>query len=156
MPCSLDDLRRKGYDYWALGHVHGYEVLADDPPIVFAGNLQGRHARETGAKGVVRRGGRRAGRHLLHRPLDVMRWAVRRVDAAGATTEDELMERARTGSWWIGRGGRPTAHGRPGGGPTAHARRTTAWPVAGRASIAGVRAASQDVGGGDSGREGAS
>ena len=52
-PCSLDDLRAKNYSYWALGHVHAHEVVAQDPWIVFPGNLQGRNIRETGAKGAV-------------------------------------------------------------------------------------------------------
>ena len=51
-PCSLDELVNKGYDYWALGHVHRGEVLHERPHIVFPGNLQGRHARETGPKGA--------------------------------------------------------------------------------------------------------
>ncbi|CUU43957.1 exonuclease subunit SbcD [Blastochloris viridis] len=52
-PCQLEDLQRPGYDYWALGHVHAREVVATEPFIVFPGNLQGRHARETGAKGAT-------------------------------------------------------------------------------------------------------
>ncbi|WFU03100.1 DNA repair exonuclease [Rhizobium sp. CB3171] len=52
-PCSVDDLRSRGYDYWALGHVHDYEVVANDPLVVFPGNLQGRSIRERGAKGAV-------------------------------------------------------------------------------------------------------
>ncbi|WP_374546768.1 exonuclease SbcCD subunit D [Rhodoblastus sp.] len=52
-PCSLDDLRAKNYDYWALGHVHAHEVVARDPWVVFPGNLQGRSIRETGPKGAV-------------------------------------------------------------------------------------------------------
>ncbi len=52
-PCSLDDLRVKNYDYWALGHVHAYEVVSRDPTIVYPGNLQGRSIRECGAKGAV-------------------------------------------------------------------------------------------------------
>ena len=51
-PCSIHDLENKGYDYWALGHVHKAEVLSERPYIVFPGNLQGRHVRETGAKGA--------------------------------------------------------------------------------------------------------
>ena len=51
-PCSVEDLVNKGYDYWALGHVHKAEILHEHPHIVFPGNLQGRHARETGAKGA--------------------------------------------------------------------------------------------------------
>ena len=53
-PTSLETMRAKGYDYWALGHVHAREVLSSDPYIVFPGNLQGRHARETGAEGRER------------------------------------------------------------------------------------------------------
>lgn len=51
-PCTLDDLITKGYDYWALGHVHNAQVLSTHPHIVFPGNLQGRHIRETGPKGA--------------------------------------------------------------------------------------------------------
>lgn len=49
-PCSLDDLVNKGYDYWALAHVHQAVVLNQNPHVVFCGNLQGRHIRETGPK----------------------------------------------------------------------------------------------------------
>ena len=52
-PTRLDVLRSKGHDYWALGHVHEREVLCRNPWVVFPGNLQGRHARETGAKGAT-------------------------------------------------------------------------------------------------------
>jgi DNA repair exonuclease SbcCD nuclease subunit len=52
-PCSVEDLRSRGYDYWALGHVHDYEEVATDPWVIFPGNLQGRSIRERGAKGAV-------------------------------------------------------------------------------------------------------
>jgi DNA repair protein SbcD/Mre11 len=52
-PCSVEDLRSRGYDYWALGHVHDFEIVAEDPLAVFPGNLQGRSIREQGAKGAV-------------------------------------------------------------------------------------------------------
>jgi DNA repair exonuclease SbcCD nuclease subunit len=52
-PCSVEDLRSRGYDYWALGHVHDFEIVSEDPLIVFPGNLQGRSIREQGAKGAV-------------------------------------------------------------------------------------------------------
>lgn len=91
-PCTLEDLIGKGYDYWALGHIHQREVLADDPHIVFAGNLQGRHIRETGAKGcfVVEVDGR--GRVTPRfEPLDVLRWYECRLDATGADDGDALL-----------------------------------------------------------------
>ncbi|SDM41479.1 DNA repair exonuclease SbcCD nuclease subunit [Methylobacterium phyllostachyos] len=52
-PCSVADLAGKGYDYWALGHIHEYAELSQDPWIVFPGNLQGRSIRECGQKGAV-------------------------------------------------------------------------------------------------------
>jgi DNA repair exonuclease SbcCD nuclease subunit len=81
-PCTLSDLTARGYDYWALGHVHTREVLATDPYIVFAGNLQGRHARETGPKGatVVEIDTGRI-TSVTPRVLDVVRWETATVDA---------------------------------------------------------------------------
>jgi len=52
-PCSPAQLAAKGYDYWALGHVHTFEVVAEAPYIIFPGNLQGRNIRECGPKGAV-------------------------------------------------------------------------------------------------------
>jgi DNA repair exonuclease SbcCD nuclease subunit len=96
-PTSADVLRGKGYDYWALGHVHAREVVATDPYVVFPGNLQGRHARETGPKGAsvlsVEHG---RVTELRHEPLDVVRWAVCEVDAGLAADAHEVVERART------------------------------------------------------------
>lgn len=95
-PCSIEQLVRQGYDYWALGHVHRHEVLHAHPHIVFPGNLQGRHVRETGSKGacLVRfdEGGIAA---VEHRPLDAARWAVAAVDAAGCADVGEIAACAR-------------------------------------------------------------
>ena len=55
-PCTVEDLHRTGYQYWALGHVHGRRVLHDgDPWVVYPGNLQGRSTKPTerGPKGAV-------------------------------------------------------------------------------------------------------
>lgn len=53
-PCTPADLASRGYDYWALGHVHEFEVVnAADPLVIYPGNLQGRNIRETGSKGAV-------------------------------------------------------------------------------------------------------
>ncbi len=93
-PCTVDGLRSRGYHYWALGHVHQREVACRDPWIVFPGVLQGRHARETGAKGATLVTVR--DREVVSaeaRDLDVFRWAVCRVDAAGAATASEVLDR---------------------------------------------------------------
>lgn len=95
-PCSLDDLINKGYDYWALGHIHQANVLRERPHIVFPGNLQGRHARETGAKGarlVTVADGEIADDAFV--PCDVVRWAVVPVAVNGAGGMDEVAGRVR-------------------------------------------------------------
>jgi len=52
-PCSLDELHAKGYHYWALGHVHEHQIWEGASTVVFPGNLQGRHIRETGPRGAI-------------------------------------------------------------------------------------------------------
>lgn len=93
-PCTVEALRAKGYAYWALGHVHRREVVSRDPWIVFPGNLQGRHARETGGKGatlVTVDHGRVV--DVEHRDLDVVRWACIEVDLGGSERDDEALTR---------------------------------------------------------------
>lgn len=50
-PFSTRELLAKGFDYWALGHIHQREILANDPYIIYPGNIQGRNKKETGRKG---------------------------------------------------------------------------------------------------------
>jgi DNA repair protein SbcD/Mre11 len=55
-PCTRADLLNTGMDYWALGHIHRHQVLANNGPwIVYAGGLQGRSLKpaESGVKGAV-------------------------------------------------------------------------------------------------------
>lgn len=95
-PCALAELAAKGYAYWALGHVHAREVLSERPWIVFPGNLQGRHANETGAKGytlVTADAGEVVAVEAV--ACDVVRWARVAVDIGGGTGLDEVGERVR-------------------------------------------------------------
>lgn len=50
-PFQIKDLLEKKFDYWALGHIHKRAILSESPPIVYPGNIQGRHKKETGEKG---------------------------------------------------------------------------------------------------------
>jgi exonuclease SbcD len=74
-PCAIEDLINKGYDYWALAHVHQAAVLHERPHVVFCGNLQGRHIRESGPKGaslIVVEDGQVEAISPLH--VDCVRW----------------------------------------------------------------------------------
>ncbi|KWE71863.1 metallophosphoesterase [Burkholderia ubonensis] len=89
-PCTLAELHAKGYDYWALGHVHEFQQWSGPSTIVFPGNLQGRHIRETGRRGAVLvtvEGGATRVERLY---LDVLRWEAVAVDAADCVTIADL------------------------------------------------------------------
>ncbi|MFW5734420.1 MAG: metallophosphoesterase family protein [Oceanidesulfovibrio sp.] len=94
-PCAMDDLLAKHYEYWALGHVHEHAVLRDDPPVVFAGCIQGRHVREPGPKGCVLVEAEDRNVRTTFEPLDVVRWDVVSADVTGATEPEEAVQRWR-------------------------------------------------------------
>jgi exonuclease SbcD len=95
-PCSVEELTRKGYDYWALGHVHAHEILHEAPWVVFPGNTQGRHIRETGPKGaVVVTVERGAVAGVRHAPLDVVRWREVTLPLDADDGVDELYDKAK-------------------------------------------------------------
>lgn len=90
-PCSLAELSAKGYDYWALGHVHEHAILQREPWVIFPGNLQGRHIRETGERGAMLVTADESGIHSVERLLvDVLRWHVVDVDASEASSLQEV------------------------------------------------------------------
>ncbi|MBF0179041.1 MAG: DNA repair exonuclease [Magnetococcales bacterium] len=96
-PCRKEDLLNKGYDYWALGHVHQWEIVHPGGPwILFPGMPQGRHVRETGAKGcalvTVEDGGATT---VAFRAVDTLRWSAARVDLTGCARIEGAMERIR-------------------------------------------------------------
>jgi DNA repair exonuclease SbcCD nuclease subunit len=97
-PCTVEGLLSKGYQYWALGHVHKREEVNQDPWIVFPGNIQGRHIREVGPKGctlVTVESGEIV--EVEHRDLDVMRWSLCESDVSASETVDEIYEQVREG-----------------------------------------------------------
>ncbi len=99
-PCSVEELVAKGYDYWALGHVHDYAVLHERPHVVYSGNTQGRHARETGPKGclLVTVDERSSGgevRDVEFRETDLVRWFRETIALQPDDDEDTLLDATR-------------------------------------------------------------
>ncbi len=75
-PCTVQQLVRRGYDYWALGHVHKRSILHADPWVVYPRQPAGP------PRPRVRRARLHRPRHrqlkirsVAHRDLDVLRWA---------------------------------------------------------------------------------
>jgi DNA repair exonuclease SbcCD nuclease subunit len=96
-PTSIAELAARGYDYWALGHVHAYEEVSREPWIVFPGNLQGRNVRETGPKGavLVEVGDDLRVARVGRLVLDEARWATLVADLSGIDNRDAAIESIR-------------------------------------------------------------
>lgn len=89
-PFTLDELKSKHYDYWALGHIHKHQVLASDPAIVYSGNPQGRHKNEAGDHGyyLVESEGQRLVPHF--QKLSEISWQSVPVDLSDCADEKEI------------------------------------------------------------------
>ncbi len=86
-PCSIGELQAKGYQYWALGHVHEHWIQRGDVTIAFPGNLQGRHIRECGPRGALLVTAEAGEITDLERfEVDVLRWHALDVDISQAET----------------------------------------------------------------------
>lgn len=90
-PCTLDDLRASGMDYWALGHIHKPTELLDAPPARYCGSPQGLNPKEDGAHGcwvVTMEAGRVTNQEFVE--TAPVRWARDRVDVSESVTIDDV------------------------------------------------------------------
>ncbi|MGV6816934.1 MAG: metallophosphoesterase family protein [Thiotrichales bacterium] len=96
-PCTVTALKSRGYQYWALGHVHQHEIVHVDPWIIFPGNIQGRHIREQGAKGcVLVEVADGEVRSVVHQALDDLRWYTLSIDLGGISDELQAHQQIKT------------------------------------------------------------
>ena len=96
-PCSLQTLKNKGYQYWALGHVHNGQILCTDPYIVYPGNIQGRNGKEQGEKSCEIVTVSETGTISIEKLFtSVVPWVEAEIDASGCQTADEVYEKLRT------------------------------------------------------------
>jgi DNA repair exonuclease SbcCD nuclease subunit len=97
-PSSIAGLSAKGYQYWALGHIHQRQDLAGpNPYICYPGNIQGRHIHEAGDKGcllVTVEEDRVTG--VQFRALDVLRWHLCLVDAEKCDDAESVLASVET------------------------------------------------------------
>ena len=93
-PCAVDDLVNRGMDYWALGHIHARTVVRENhPAIVYCGNSQGRHFRETGPRGCCLVTLQEdAPSDVRFVATDAIRFMESAVDLSSSTTMDAVVE----------------------------------------------------------------
>ena len=97
-PCSMDDLIAAKMDYWALGHIHRFRVLREsNPAVVYSGNSQARHMRESGEKGCcLVTLNKNMGPLIQFIPIDAVRYIQSEVDISGTITLDEVIHVVRS------------------------------------------------------------
>ena len=96
-PSSLSQLVAHGYHYWALGHIHIREIHHKNPHVVYSGNTQGRHVKETGPKGcyLVTVDDDLENTKCNFVALDSVRWENLQVSCDGIVFEHELLQQIR-------------------------------------------------------------
>lgn len=52
-PFVVQEMKQKGYDYWALGHIHVATTLSTQPPIIYPGTPQGHTQKEKETPGIL-------------------------------------------------------------------------------------------------------
>jgi len=89
-PFSVKDLLEKDFDYWALGHIHKRGMLHDAPAVIYPGNIQGRHRKETGQKGCYLVELTHQGANLQFIETSTVMWEQTIEDAAQADTFQDI------------------------------------------------------------------
>ena len=97
-PCSMDDLIAAKMDYWALGHIHRFRILREsNPAVVYSGNSQARHMRESGEKGCcLITLNENADPLIQFIPVDAVRYIQGEVDLSGTITLEEVIHAVRS------------------------------------------------------------
>lgn len=95
-PCDMQTLKMKGYDYWALGHIHKRQELHRDPCIIYPGNIQGRHIHESGEKGCMIVDVQQMQiQQVQFHPLDSLRWELLTIDVSRLETIEQIIHAAK-------------------------------------------------------------
>ena len=92
MPCTVDDLKASGMDYWALGHEHTRRIISEKPYIVYPGNTQGLSCKEQGPRGCyfVDVGAFGTVTTQFY-PTDAIRWMDMTLDISSIKNQEELI-----------------------------------------------------------------
>jgi DNA repair exonuclease SbcCD nuclease subunit len=94
-PCSVAELTKMGFDYWALGHVHKRQVHSEAPWIIMPGIPQGRDIGEAGPKSATLLTIDEKNISVSEVPTSAAQFIEVRVSADSIESDDELRNRIR-------------------------------------------------------------
>lgn len=93
VPFKINDLLKKGYDYWALGHIHKRQILNERPMIVYPGDIQGRNQNETTPKGFYLVSVENGTTQLEFVQSSIYTWEKANLNVTTDDTVDSLIEK---------------------------------------------------------------
>lgn len=90
-PFTLAQLKQKGYDYWALGHVHIPTILCQVPLVVYPGTPQGKTRKEQQSSIVL---ATLSGKKAEAKAIDVAEflWQEQEISLAGISNSKEALQ----------------------------------------------------------------
>lgn len=91
-PCTLDDLRTCGMDYWALGHIHKPEIISTAPYAVYAGCPQGLDPTQSGPRGCYEVSIDDGVVSAAFLPLASIEWHQAEVDLSASARLDDVRD----------------------------------------------------------------
>lgn len=91
-PFTLGEMKAKGYDYWALGHIHQPMVISEDPLMIYPGSPLGHTKKEANSAGFLMIETGSEGWHYQWYPLNQVSWDVMTVELSQLTTTKELLQ----------------------------------------------------------------
>ena len=94
-PCSVAELTKMGFDYWALGHVHKRQVHSEAPWIIMPGIPQGRDIGEAGPKSATLLTIDEMNISVSEVPTSAAQFIEVRVSTDSIESDDELRNRIR-------------------------------------------------------------
>lgn len=94
-PCTLNELRDLGFDYWALGHVHKRQVHSQSPWVVMPGIPQGRDIGEAGPQSASLIEVGEGGLTVSPLPTSVVEFSSLSVRVDGCVSDDSVRDQIR-------------------------------------------------------------
>lgn len=90
-PFQIQEMKRKNYDYWALGHIHVPTVLSEKAAILYAGTPQGHTQKEeqTGVKLVTVNKGSTT---WQTKDVSAIQWKKREVSLSGIQRQKAVLD----------------------------------------------------------------
>ncbi len=91
-PFTLGEMKAKGYDYWALGHIHQPTVLSNDPLMIYPGSPLGHTKKEASSAGVLVVETGADGWHYHWESLNQVVWSTETFELSQVTSTKSLLQ----------------------------------------------------------------